>query len=74
VRYFFFFPFTLTPALINSQLDSKEQTNLENLDESSDRCFKTFVAINGINYSVLFAFSRFAKTIKIKEIFLKKDL
>jgi phosphoenolpyruvate carboxylase len=36
----------LTPALINSQLDSKEQTNLENLDESSDRCFKTFVAIN----------------------------
>jgi glycosyltransferase involved in cell wall biosynthesis len=30
--------------------------------------------INGINYSVLFAFSRFAKTIKIKEIFLKKDL
>ncbi len=36
----------LTPALINSQLDSKEQPNLENLDESSDRCFKTFVAIN----------------------------
>ena len=36
----------LTPALINSQLDSKEQLNLENLDESSDRCFKTFVAIN----------------------------
>ena len=36
----------LTPALINSQLGSKEQTNLENLDESSDRCFKTFVAIN----------------------------
>jgi len=36
----------LTPALINSHLDSKEQLNLENLDESSDRCFKTFVAIN----------------------------
>ena len=36
----------LTPVLINSQLDSKEQPNLENLDESSDRCFKTFVAIN----------------------------
>ena len=36
----------LTPALINSKLDSKEQPNLENLDESSDRCFKTFVAIN----------------------------
>jgi len=36
----------LTPALINSQLDSKEQPNLENLDESSDRCIKTFVAIN----------------------------
>ena len=36
----------LTPALINSQLDSKEQPNLENLNESSDRCFKTFVAIN----------------------------
>ena len=36
----------LTPVLINLQLDSKEQPNLENLDESSDRCFKTFVAIN----------------------------
>jgi phosphoenolpyruvate carboxylase len=36
----------LTPELINSQLDSKEQPNLGNLDEASDRCFKTFVAMN----------------------------
>ena len=36
----------LTPELVNSQLGSKEQPNLDNLDESSDRCFKTFVAIN----------------------------
>ena len=36
----------LTPELINSQLDSKEQPNLDNLDEASDRCFKTFVAMN----------------------------
>ena len=36
----------LTPELINSQLDSKEQPNLGNLDEASGRCFKTFVAMN----------------------------
>ena len=36
----------LTPELINSQLDSKEKPNLGNLDEASDRCFKTFVAMN----------------------------
>ena len=36
----------LTPELINSQLESKEQPNLGNFDEASDRCFKTFVAIN----------------------------
>jgi len=36
----------LTPELLNSQLDSKEQPNLGNLDEASDRCFKTFVAMN----------------------------
>ena len=36
----------LTPELINSQLDSKEQPNLGNLDEASNRCFKTFVAMN----------------------------
>jgi phosphoenolpyruvate carboxylase len=36
----------LTPELINSQLDSKEQPNLGNLDEASDSCFKTFVAMN----------------------------
>ena len=36
----------LTPELINSQLDSREQPNLVNLDEASDRCFKTFVAMN----------------------------
>ena len=36
----------LSPELINSQLDSKEQANLGNLDEASDRCFKTFVAMN----------------------------
>ena len=36
----------LSPELINSQLDSKEQPNLGNLDEASDRCFKTFVAMN----------------------------
>jgi len=36
----------LTPELVNSQLGSKEQPNLDNLDESSDRCFNTFVAIN----------------------------
>ena len=36
----------LSPELINSQLDSKEQANLGNLDEASDSCFKTFVAMN----------------------------
>ncbi len=36
----------LTPELITSKLLSDEQPSTSDLDESSDRCYKTFLAIN----------------------------
>ena len=36
----------LSPELINAQLLSNEKPNTSDLDEQSDRCYKTFLAIN----------------------------
>ena len=36
----------LSPELINAQLLSSEKPNTSDLDEKSDRCYKTFLAIN----------------------------
>ena len=36
----------LNPELINAQLISNEKPNTNDLDEQSDRCYKTFLAIN----------------------------
>ena len=36
----------LNPELINAQLLSNEKPNTSDLDEQSDRCYKTFLAIN----------------------------
>ena len=36
----------LNPELINAQLLSNERPNTNDLDEQSDRCYKTFLAIN----------------------------
>ena len=36
----------LTPEIIDAQLLSSEKPNTSDLDEQSDRCFKTFLAIN----------------------------
>ena len=36
----------LSPELINAQLLSSEKPNTSDLDEQSDRCYKTFLAIN----------------------------
>ena len=36
----------LNPELINAQLLSNEKPNTNDLDEQSDRCYKTFLAIN----------------------------
>jgi len=37
---------SLSPELINAQLLSNEKPNTSDLDEQSDRCYKTFLAIN----------------------------